>query len=269
MQPLGRHHRWIRRLRALRRDAALRRADGLFIAEGYHLAREALACAAPIELAVIAPRALERAEGRALVAALERRHVPLHSAADAVVDGLQDARSPQPMLLVVRLEAASLDAVLDQGAPPALIAVTTGVQDPGNLGTLLRSADAAGGTALVATGSGADLHHPRAVRASMGSIFRMPACSAEVETMLSALQRRGVRCLAANPATGTPYDACDLTSPTAIFLGGEGAGLDTAMAERLDERIRIPLRPGVESLSVGAAGAVLLFEAARQRARAG
>jgi len=266
VQPLGRHHARIRRLRALRRDAALRQAEGHFVAEGYHLAAEALAASAPIELALVTPRVFEHEEGRALVERLARRGVELCSTSDSVMDGLQDARSAQPLLLSMPLRPVTLEAVLQASAGAALILVACGVQDPGNLGALLRSTEAAWGTGLIAVEGGADLHHPRAVRASAGSIFRLPACRSRLDLVLAALRDRGVQRLAADGNLGTEHTRSDLRASIALFLGSEGAGLDAAIRERLDGAVRIATRPEVQSLSVGAAAAVVLFEAARQRA---
>jgi TrmH family RNA methyltransferase len=138
------------------------------------------------------------------------------------------------------------------------------VQDPGNLGTLVRSADAAGATELVAC-DGADLHHPRAVRATMGAIFRLPCSRAPFAAAAAALAARGVLRVGADASGGRDYAAFDWRRPVAIVLGGEGAGLAALPKGSLDDTVRIPMHAGADSLSVAAAGAVLLFEAARVR----
>jgi TrmH family RNA methyltransferase len=157
-----------------------------------------------------------------------------------------------------------LGSVPDEG----LIVVAHGVQDPGNLGSLLRTADAAGAAAFFLTGEAADLTHPRALRATMGSIFRLPAAPAPSDRIVEALRRRGFRTVGSSPSSPVAYHVERWTGPLALFLGGEGGGLPVELLSRLDASVGIPMRRGVESLSVGAAAAVLLFEAARQRAGA-
>jgi TrmH family RNA methyltransferase len=263
---LGRGHPDLRRLRALRRDRTARDAAGVLVAEGIHLAAEALAAGAPVERALVAPSLQEGEEGRALLEALRSHGIPVFEVDDAVMEGLQDARTPQPVLLLVRRGEASLAQAVPGLPGVALVAVAAGIQDPGNLGAILRSADAAGATGCVALGAGADLFHPRTVRASMGAIFRLP-CAQEndVAPLLARLRTLGIGTLAAHPGAELLYDLCDLRVPTALFFGGEGAGLPPDLSRQLDVAVKIPMRPGVESLSVAAAAAVLLFEAARQR----
>ena len=238
----------------------------MLVAEGIHLTAEALAAGAALERAVIAPSLLEGAEGRALVDDLRERGVPLFEVDDPVMEGLQDARTPQPVLVVVRRGDVSLAHAVPGRPGVALVAVAAGVQDPGNLGSVLRSADAAGATGFVALGPSADLFHPRAVRASMGAIFRLPCAREEAPgPLLAHLRALGITTLAAHPAAELLYDLCDLRAPVALFFGGEGSGLPADLSGRLDAAVKIAMRPGVESLSVGSAAAVLLFEAARQR----
>ena len=267
---LSRGHADLRHLRALRRDREARAAAGVFVAEGMHLAQEALNQGAPVLRAVVSPALARSAEGRALLARLQERAVPTAEVEDTVMDGLQDARTPQPVLLLVRRPETTLAAAVPGLSGVALVAVAAGVQDPGNLGAILRSADAAGATGFVALGSGADLYHPRAVRASMGSVFRLPCAeAADAAPLLAHLKELGIASLAAHPEAELLYDLCDLRAPLALFFGAEGGGLPTDLARQLDASVKVPMRPGVESLSVGAAAAILLYEAARQRRQAG
>jgi TrmH family RNA methyltransferase len=261
---LSRTHPVARRLRALRREPGLRAGEGVLVAEGIHLAQEALGAGAVIELAVTAPRLLESPEGRSLATRLREASVPMHEASDATIDGFQDARSPQPVVLLVRRIVWPLDAVLDNRAGPPLVVIACGVQDPGNLGALMRTAEAAGATGFLASEGSADLTHPRTVRATMGSIFRMPAAERSLDEILDRAGSTGLRLVGAE-TSGDSYDAFDWTVPLALLVGAEGSGLPERARARLHARVAIPMAAGVESLSVGAAAAVLLFEAARAR----
>src|SRR5262249_34230928 len=150
---LSRSHAVARRLRALRRDPSLRRTEGVFVAEGLHLAEEALAAGAPIELAVVAGRLEESPGGRGGRRRPAAMGVPVHEAAEATLDALQDARSPQPVAVVVRRSATTLESVVAGRGGTPLLVVVHGVQDPGNLGGIVRIADASGATGLIATGT--------------------------------------------------------------------------------------------------------------------
>jgi len=264
-QPLGRQHPTIRRLRALRRDPLLRRDESVFIAEGVHLAQTALAFSADVELVVISPRLGATAEGRALLAEIQARGLDWAETTDAVLDSVQDARSPQPVLCLVRRPGRTADAALETDDAVPLVIVAAGIQDPGNLGAVVRTADAAGASACFVLEGSCDPFHPRAVRATMGAIFRIPVVQEPPETLLARLRAHGIRIIGTDAGQGNDYDRCDLTGPLAILLGSEGAGLPDPLRVALDENVRVPMREGVESLSVGAAAAVVLFEAARQR----
>jgi TrmH family RNA methyltransferase len=262
---LSRTHPLARRLRALRGDADLRDAEGVFVAEGVHLATEALAAGAVIEAAVVSPRLSESSEGRDLARRLQEAGILAHVSSEATLDGLQDTRSPQPIVLIVRREPVSLDAVLTGRGGTPLLVVACGVQEPGNLGALLRTADAAAATGFLATPGSAGLTHPRAVRASMGAIFRLPAVEARIDAVLEAVHSRQFTVLGADARGAVDYETADWGGPVALFLGGEGAGLPREAEAALDLRVAIPMARGVESLSVNAAAAVLLFTAARKR----
>ena len=267
---ISRSHPIARRLRALKADRELRDWEQVLVGEGPHLADEALRSGASIELALASPRLLATAEGRALSGRLGRAGVPLHEASDGTLESLSDARAPQPVIVLVRRLERSLEEILVGTSGPALAVLACGIQDPGNLGAIVRIADAAGGTGVIATPGSADLFHPRAVRASAGSIFRMPVLERDAERVAREARDAGLLLVGADPRGPASYDAFDWRRPTALVLGGEGAGLPPGIAGALDARLAVPMRAPVESLSVAAAAAVFLFEARRQRSiRAG
>ena len=262
---ISRSHPVARRLRALRKDPALRASEGVFVAEGTHLAEEALASFAEVEVAVVGAGLGESAAGRTLWQRMRESGITVEQAADATMAGLQDARSPQPVVLVCRRKIWSLrDVVSGRGRTP-LVVVACGVQDPGNLGALMRTAEAAGATGFAAASGSADVLHPRAVRATMGAIFRMSATEAPLDDILDGAEVAGLRLVGADARVGDSYDGWAWTSPLALLLGAEGSGLPDRARRRIAAHVRIPMAPGIESLSVGAAAAVLLFEAARAR----
>ena len=262
---LTRTHALARRLRALRGDATLRASEGVFVAEGVHLALEALTSGATIEAAVVSPRLSTSAEGLDLAHRLRAAGIELHESSNATLDALQDARSPQPVVLVVRREPPALSAVLAGRGGMPLLVVACGVQEPGNVGALWRTAEAAAATGFVTTAGCASLTHPRAVRASMGAIFRLPAVQASVDDVLGEVHGRRLTLVGADARGAVDYDTADWGQPLALFLGGEGAGLPPEVLSRLHQRVAVPMAPGVESLSVNAAAAVLLFAAALKR----
>ncbi len=266
---LDRRHPTIRRLRALRGDPARRESESVFVAEGIHLVQEALASGSRLELIVVSPRLAGGEEGRALLAAIRRAAATCHETSDSILESIQDTRSPQPVLALVCRPEWPTDAGLDSSGAPPLIGVACGVQDPGNLGSLIRTLHAAGGTACFVTDGTASPFHPRAVRASMGSIFRLPVHTERTSaSLLDRLRHSGVTSIGTASGGDTDYTACDMRRPVALFFGAEGAGLPHDLLSALDQTLRVPMHAEVESLSVGAAAAVMLFEVARQRNRA-
>lgn len=255
----------MKRIRALRREPALRRSEGILVAEGIHLAEEALNSGADLELAVVSEQLEQRPGGPDLLGALADRGVPVHQTTRRHLDAAQDARSPQPILTLVRWRPRELDDLIQAAGDEALLVVIEGIQDPGNLGSIVRSADAAGVSGLVVGGDSADPTHPRSVRATAGSLFRMPLAQVEPLEALTSLRDRGYRSLGSAPSAAERYDKANWSGPLALVLGREGSGLSPETLEAVDGTVGIPMRAGVDSLSVGAAAAVLLFAAARRR----
>ena len=259
--PAGKRNPALRHLRELRRDRRLRDAERALVAEGLHLVGEALAAGAPMRSVAWSARLLGTPGGLELLDGLRDRDIPLLEADDEALVAVQDARSAQPIVAIV--QRPEIPPQPREGTP--LWVIADGVQDPGNLGAMIRSADAAGATMFYATGNGADLYHPRTVRATMGSIFRLPVRFGDAARVARSLSEDGILRLGTVRRGGIDYDRFDLGQPLALFFGSEGAGLSEPLRQGLDAQLCIPMSPGVESLSVSAASAALLFEAARQR----
>ncbi len=259
-EAIGARHPDTRRLRTLLRDPSARRAEGRFVLEGPRLVADALARSAPLDAVYFGLNA--RRAFADLVAGVERAGVPLRDLKDGVLEKLMTTRTPQPVLAVAPIPSSpALDALA-----PGLVVLTAGVADPGNLGTIVRSAEAAGAVAVVAAG-GVDPWNPKVVRSSAGSVLGVPIVDVdEPVPALAALRARGWRTVGAAGEAGSSYADVDLTGAVALVVGNEAHGLPDAVRAGLDATVRIPMAGAVESLNAGVAASVLLFEAARQRA---
>lgn len=247
----------IARVRALldRRDR--RAQEGAFVAEGKRALRDAVA-------AGVAPSLVLLRDGTR--DALPRDlplGTPVRPVAARLFDGLSDVAAPQGVLAVLPMPTLPIDP----DAVP-LVLVIDRVRDPGNLGTLLRTAAGAGATAVYLASETVDPFNPKVVRAAMGAHFRVPLRRLDDAAMADL--RRGLPLVAVSRAdAATSYDAIDWTGPAALVVGSEAEGVSPAVEALATEAVAIPLAAGVESLNAAAAGAVLLFEAARQRRAVG
>jgi TrmH family RNA methyltransferase len=188
--------------------------------------------------------------------------LPVHELEPDVLRRVADAVTPQPVLAVVGRVDVPLDRV--QALQPVVVCVD--LRDPGNLGAIVRSAEATGTGAIICCKGTVDVYNPKCVRASAGALFHLPlVVGGEPEQVLETLGRWGRRRLAAQAAGGLAPECCDLGGPTAIVLGNEARGLPSGLDGVLDGRVTIPMSGAVESLNVSVAAAVLCFEAARQR----
>jgi len=250
---------FFRRFRSLKEEGA---AD-LCLLEGPKLIEEALASGVEIVEAAAAPRAESTERGARVLAGLRARGTPVRRLSDDLVTALSAAETSQGVLGLARRPAFDEEA-LYRGTP--LVVVAVGVQDPGNLGGLLRTAEAAGASGAYLTAGTADPFSWKALRGSMGSAFRVPHHRGlEAHEVLRRLRARGVAVLATAGEGGRPYDRADWRRPVALLLGREGAGLPEELLRAADERVSIPMGGRAESLNVGVAAGILLFEAARQR----
>jgi len=197
-------------------------------------------------------------------------HVDTLVVPDNVFDRAVPSETPQGVAALVRWKEFSLDDTLERLQIGPLL-VLLGLQDPGNLGTILRSAEAFGSAGVVLGEGTVSPFNAKVIRASAGSIFRLPVVVAksagELESVCARLRRDGVRLIATSSHKGTPIDQALLSGKLAVFIGNEGAGLPRALMAQVDERIAIPHAAQVESLNAGVAASIVLYEAARQRRR--
>jgi TrmH family RNA methyltransferase len=249
-----------RLLRSLRQRKA-REAEGLFLAEGVRAVEDLLASPLSIRLAVAASSLGDTPRGRALLHLLAAKGVALREAGDRELAALADTETPQGILAVAPIPAAGLSALRVEDHDPAVVLVLDAVQDPGNFGTLARTAEALGAMALVALPGTVDPWNPKSVRAAMGSTFRLPVVETGWDALGPWLAERGVRTLAA-VVGGEPLGD-GRPGRAALVLGNEGAGVGDETRARADRAVGIPLRGRAESLNVAAAGAILLYELLR------
>jgi RNA methyltransferase, TrmH family len=187
---------------------------------------------------------------------------------DKLFDGSVPSETPQGVAALVRLKEFSLDDVLERLQVGPVI-VLIGLQDPGNLGTILRSAEAFGSAGVVLGEGTVSPFNSKVIRASAGSVFRLPVILAKaaggVDEISARLRKQSARLIATSSHKGTPLDQAQLTGSTAVFIGSEGSGLPRTIMAQVDEMIAIPHTAQVESLNAGVAGSIVLYEAARQR----
>lgn len=258
-EAIGARHPEAKRLRTLLRDPSARRAEGRFVLEGPRLVADALARSVPLDAVYFGLNA--RRAFADLVDAVGRAGVPMRDLKDGVLERLMTTRTPQPVLAVAPIPPSpALDAVA-----PGLVVLTAGVADPGNLGTILRSAEAAGAVAVVAAG-GVDPWNPKVVRSSAGSVVGVPVVIVDdVAPALASLRARGWRAFGAAGGADATYTGTDLTGSVVLVVGSEAHGIPDDVVAGLDALVRIPMAGAVESLNAAVAASVLLFEAARQR----
>lgn len=236
-----------------------------FLVEGAMGVAQALSRAAPLQRLFVHDEAGDFA---GLTSLARQAGVPVLPVSGAIMRVISSTTTPPGILAVCRFVDRDPAALLK--GPLGLVTVLAGVRDPGNAGTILRSSAAVGVDAVFAGGSTVDIYNPKLVRASAGAIFGVPfARNVEIPWLLGELGRLDAQRLAADPKGEVVYHRMDLRRRTALVLGNESWGVAPELAAAVDARVSIPMRQNVESLNVGMAASVILFEAARQRELAG
>ena len=246
------------------RDLARRRGRerrGLALAEGVRLVEEALGADIPVHGAAVSSALEGSPRGQALKRALVERGVRVAEVSPAELDGLADTEQPQGVVAVVAPRVWTLDEL--PTPPGAVVLVLDAVQDPGNVGTMLRTALALGASGVVALKGTAELANPKVLRGSMGASFRLPAVAAEGGSLLAWAKARGAQLWVAAADGDVVPSRRSSRAPVALVVGNEGAGVTPALAAAADRRIAIRMAPGVESLNVAVAAGILLHEVMR------
>jgi TrmH family RNA methyltransferase len=260
----GRHNALVKQLRQAF-SRAERTEDGDCAIDGMRIVEEAIRSGLRFRAIFFRESDQERAER--LLPQIGS-HVETLLLPDKLFDSVVPSETPQGVAALVRLKEFSLDDALErlQVGP---IVVLAGLQDPGNLGTVLRSAEAFGCAGIVIGEGTVSPFNSKVIRASAGSVFRIPIVATKLtgglEAMIPALRKAGIRLLSTSSHKGTALDQASLAGTLAIFIGSEGSGLPRALMAQMEESIAIPHSAQVESLNAGVATSIVLYEAARQR----
>jgi TrmH family RNA methyltransferase len=234
-----------------------REAQGKFILEGVHLVREALQ--ANVELEVIL-FSLEKGYPSELPAEIT---VEIIGVSDAVLAKCSDTQTPQGIVGIALKPEWSKELLWEQAN--GLVVVVDSIQDPGNLGTIIRSADAVGVTGVVLGRGTVDLYNPKTIRSTMGSLFHLPILEYDLHELLPLAREKGIELISASLQAEQSCYELDMTRATWFIVGNEGSGVNTELEQYVSQQIIIPMRGKAESLNVAMAATVLLFEASRQR----
>lgn len=247
----------VKQIVQLQKKGKLRNELGLYLVEGFRMYRE------------VPKRRLQKVYVSESFYLKKKDQVgtpdmPVEVLSDHVFAHVSDTKTPQGILCLVEQEHYQLTDLLG-GKTPFLL-VLDNLQDPGNLGTIFRTAEAAGVSGIVMSKDCVDIYNPKTIRSTMGSIYRMPYLYAEnLEQKLGELKKQKIRMYAAHLEGSMDYDRSDYRKPSAFLIGNEGNGLREEIAAMADIRIRIPMHGQVESLNAAIASSVLMFETARQR----
>jgi RNA methyltransferase, TrmH family len=259
----SRHNQIVREFRAL--ADAPDPAGARLLLDGVHLVRDARAAGIALDVVAVAAARLDvDSEESALAHELERDGIDVVAAADAVFAALTPVQTPSGIAAIGRRVPSAAREICGTGQPFIVAAVD--VQDPGNLGSIVRAAEAAGVTGMFVTGASANPFSWKALRGSMGSALRLPIVAGiGIDAVLTCMTRSGLRTIASVARGGVLPDDVDWRGGVGLFLGGEGAGLPDSVVARCDQRTTIPMTAPVESLNVAVAAGVLAYAARRQR----
>jgi len=240
-----------------------RRSAGIFLTEGFKMYEEA-----PVESVqevYVAESALEKCKADSkLMDKLARTGYEV--VADSLFAKMSDTQTPQGILCVIRRPEWTVEQLFAAEKP--LLVVLENLQDPGNLGTIIRTGEGAGITGVIMTAGTVDIYNPKVIRATMGSVFRVPCVYVpDLQAVLRQMRKKGIRTYAAHLEGKEYYDSFSFEEGTAFLIGNEGNGLERETADAADSYLKIPMEGRVESLNAAIATSLLMYEAHRQRSR--
>jgi TrmH family RNA methyltransferase len=252
----------VKQLQALA-EPKQRKKEQAFLIEGVKMVEEALRDNSGVKLVVAAPSLVQH-HGRGVLKLAESRSVEILWVSEKLMDAISESSTPQPVLAVLKMPDHSDHALFAHAS--GLIVVAHQLQDPGNLGTIIRTAEAVGAAGIALTPNTVDPFSAKAVRASMGSILRLPVVRiGDIRAFIQACTQNAFQTAAAALTGEQSLFDVDLKKPTAVILGQEGGGLPHDILTAVDLRVRIPMAVSIDSLNVATSAAVILYEAMRQR----
>lgn len=234
-----------------------------FFLEGPRLIESALASGSTIKQAFFTASFAAGKNSRLLLQKLSGSNVELFEITEPLLGKLSDADTPQGIIALASLNPVLLAELNLQQNP--LIVVSDGIQDPGNLGAVIRTADAAGADAVILLPGTCDAFMPKTIRATAGSIFNLPLVYSTIQDLRPWLAEKGIKLIVTTADAGLSLFDADLKGPSALVFGNEARGISSEIRQAADVAIRIPIQGSAESLNVAAASAVFLYEAVRQR----
>lgn len=252
----------IKLLRSLA-DHKHRKKEKAFMIEGVKMVEEALRDNLGVKMVVANPSLVQH-HGKGILKLAESKSVDLLWISEKLMDSVSESKTPQPVMAVVRMPQHNEEQLLAHSSK--LIVVAHQLQDPGNLGTVIRTAEAAGASGMAITANTVDPFNAKAVRASMGSMLRLPIVQiGNLAEFIRTCKGKGFQTVATALTGEKTHFDIDLRKPTVLIFGQEGAGLPQDLMDDIDLRVRIPMTETIDSLNVATAAAVILYEAMRQR----
>ncbi|MDK2821353.1 MAG: methyltransferase, TrmH family [Clostridia bacterium] len=257
------NNRYIKLARSLR-ERSVRNKKGFYLIEGIHLLEEARISGIPLEAVFFSPKALKNSQGYQLAKDLDRAGYRCLMITEELMEVISTAVTPPGVLAIAPIPATDLNELLKDNV--SLIVVADGIQDPGNLGTIWRTALGAGAKGLVLTHGSVDPFNPKVVRSAMGATFKLPVVTdKKPKELVEKLFSAGLKVVVADVGASVPLWQVDLTEPLALVVGNENKGPDPELTAAASGRVIIPMVGPLESLNVSVAAAILLYETVRQR----
>lgn len=249
----------VKRVINLRDKAKAHREEGLYVAEGLRMCREYKPD--DVEILYITENFGKQEENKKWLRGFKFEFVT-----DEVMHYMADTKTPQGVLAVAKQKKCTLEDILKKTKTQKLLMILENIQDPGNLGTIIRAGEGAGITGVVMSSDTADIYNPKVIRSTMGSVLRVPfVYASDLKEACEQMKKAGISLYAAHLKGMHNYDQEDYTKDTGFLIGNEAKGLTDEMAAVADTYIKIPRAGQVESLNAAVASSVLMFEAARQR----